>query len=445
MRCDCVARFAGRFRIRVGFPTHNSLHFVFCILPFAMEQSMSIFSHDRARRLRAFTLVELLVVIAIIGILVALLLPAIQAAREAARRAQCQSNMHNVALAVLNFESSNKRLPKGMTFDAQGPGNTNGMDVIQSFGPNWIIDILPYMEEQALRDKFNPGSLKAPFNPTINDKAPDPTGGNQYARSQIISSILCASDPNNRILYQGGRSGAAAHGPNWGRTNYAASAGRAFFYASPPTPYFNGPDGGAAWNAKDATAVAAGVDYTCQRGVMGPNASVTLRQISDGTNKTIMIGEIRAGLQPNDSRGVWALGGASASIVTMYGSNGDDNGPNACFLLADDAYGDPEYVSSATGKCPAPPNPPPQGWNECMTISNGGAQQQGTVRSTHPGGAFLAMCDGHVEFVSNDIDTGAGCYSPCCTVWDYMILSADGGREGVAQAGTGRGAPPGCN
>ena len=60
-----------------------------------------------------FTLVELLVVIAIIGILVALLLPAVQAAREAARRAQCQNHMKNIALAVLNFESAKKHLPKG--------------------------------------------------------------------------------------------------------------------------------------------------------------------------------------------------------------------------------------------------------------------------------------------------------------------------------------------
>ena len=85
---------------------------------------------------RGFTLVELLVVIAIIGILVALLLPAIQAAREAARRAQCQANMHNVALAVLNYESAKKILPKGMTFDpydwrvrlATGPGPTAELD-----------------------------------------------------------------------------------------------------------------------------------------------------------------------------------------------------------------------------------------------------------------------------------------------------------------------------
>src|SRR5688572_33422027 len=71
----------------------------------------------------AFTLVELLVVIAIIGILVALLLPAVQAAREAARRAQCQSNLKNAALAVLNYESHNKTFPIGSVFPTNDKGN----------------------------------------------------------------------------------------------------------------------------------------------------------------------------------------------------------------------------------------------------------------------------------------------------------------------------------
>ena len=102
---------------------------------------------------RGFTLVKLLVVIAIIGILVALLLPAIQAAREAARRAQCQASIHSVALAVLNFESAKKIFPKGMTFPKSQEGSINHGPV--DYGPNWIIEILPYLEEQALHDSFN--------------------------------------------------------------------------------------------------------------------------------------------------------------------------------------------------------------------------------------------------------------------------------------------------
>ncbi|MCY2984115.1 MAG: DUF1559 domain-containing protein [Planctomycetota bacterium] len=63
----------------------------------------------------AFTLVELLVVISIIGVLIALLLPAVQAAREAARRASCQSNSRQLVLALLNHESAHQRFPKSAT------------------------------------------------------------------------------------------------------------------------------------------------------------------------------------------------------------------------------------------------------------------------------------------------------------------------------------------
>ncbi|MDO4557934.1 MAG: type II secretion system protein, partial [Planctomycetia bacterium] len=70
---------------------------------------------------KGFTLVELLVVIAIIGILVALLLPAVQAAREAARRAQCTSNLRQIAIATHSYVDSNRALPPGgIVFSASG-------------------------------------------------------------------------------------------------------------------------------------------------------------------------------------------------------------------------------------------------------------------------------------------------------------------------------------
>jgi prepilin-type processing-associated H-X9-DG protein len=57
-----------------------------------------------------------------------------------------------------------------------------------------------------------------------------------------------------------------------------------------------------------------------------------------------------------------------------------------------------------------------------------------TVRSKHPGGAHLAMADGSVQWVSDDIDTGGGCHGPPMSVWDNMIASADESRGGPLQA-----------
>ena len=74
----------------------------------------------RATRL-GLTLVELLVVVAIIGVLIALLLPAVQAAREAARRTQCSNNIKQIALAIHNFESAERRLPGNEQFNFPDP------------------------------------------------------------------------------------------------------------------------------------------------------------------------------------------------------------------------------------------------------------------------------------------------------------------------------------
>ena len=151
------------------------------------------------RRLQGFTLVELLVVIAIIGILVALLLPAIQAAREAARRAQCTNNLRQVGLALLNYESSHKTLP---------PGSGYLRPVKESKG-NWVIAALPFMEEQSLQSQYD-------FDEFQDSKDPDGDGKNNFELTSKarIDTLICPSDEvANQPILEGRRQGAGGHNP----------------------------------------------------------------------------------------------------------------------------------------------------------------------------------------------------------------------------------------
>ena len=107
---------------------------------------------------RGFTLIELLVVIAIIGVLIALLLPAVQAAREAARRAHCQNNFKQVALALHNYHDAHNSLPIGRmghaydyTQPTRGLGSADGSQERKS----WVMGVLPFLEQRAVFDAYN--------------------------------------------------------------------------------------------------------------------------------------------------------------------------------------------------------------------------------------------------------------------------------------------------
>lgn len=138
----------------------------------------SIIAQRPARR-SAFTLVELLVVIAIIGILVALLLPAVQAAREAARRVSCVNNLAQLGLAVHNYEFHYEHMPAGV-INPDGPirSEPQGQHV------SWIVQILPYIEQNALSRRFDLAAGAY-------------AEENALVRAAQIRTLECPSDPQS--------------------------------------------------------------------------------------------------------------------------------------------------------------------------------------------------------------------------------------------------------
>lgn len=318
---------------------------------------------------RAFTLVELLVVIAIIGILVALLLPAIQAARESARRAQCTSNLKNIALALHSYHDSKKEFPAAIRY----PKGTNyqPLDDTRLFW-NWAIDILPYIEETALA-----GSLK--IDPLTRLYASSGTDVNIEERGAEIPVMLCPSDIGRGNLFQGS-------GGNWGRGNYGYNAFEFWPNSGLWKTFFT-----------DATVKQL---YNFNMGVGGfddgDNRQVlNFNKITDGSTHTIMLAEMRVGVGPRDRRGVWAMGMCGSNMHCRHAGFPI----NDCGGYNDDIYKSADIIADV-GALPL--------LGECMSIdSSVDASGQSTVRSRHPGGANVAMADASVRFMGDFIDQGA--------------------------------------
>ena len=163
---------------------------------------------------RGFTLVELLVVITIIGILMSMLLPAVQAAREAARRSQCQNNLKQIGLAILNFESAQKRLPTGGegTFHNDGQCDSDDVFCQQSL----MTVLLPYIEHQDIYNAMDltksyrdttAGGNRAGWRPPPARCTVDGTAvkGNVWAATRNIATYVCPSNPFARPRHEGSR------------------------------------------------------------------------------------------------------------------------------------------------------------------------------------------------------------------------------------------------
>lgn len=338
-----------------------------------------------------FTLVELLVVIAIIGILVALLLPAVQSAREAARRMQCQNHLKQLGLALHNYHDTLGSFPPSSNWAAIAEVNTKNNANLRA---NWVISILPYIEQQALYNSFD---LNQPI----------PHANNAVARSTPLSFMVCPSDSYARKPFNGSsNSGTNALGNNWARGCYAANGSLGFLSRAHGANNGAGADGEAWTNGQ-------------KRGVMGANASLNFAGITDGTSNTILVGHIRAGVTDFDSRGVWAMSGACPSALFAHGkvTGGDDNGPNAPSLDADDVLACSAIRTSVGGSTRLIQMGMP-----CSGGDHPNFQQ--TVRSLHPEVSPVALADGSVRMIGDYIDIVGT--STTMSVWDRLNASGDG-------------------
>ena len=347
-----------------------------------MDDSLSISRlniRSSRTRTRGFTLVELLVVIAIIGVLIALLLPAVQAARESARRMQCVSNLKQIALATLNYESNKNELPLSAVTDLQEQGKESD-NPFQVFNPesgkqfSWAVLLLPFMEQQNLYSTFD-------FSKTIFEQTKNP-------QAEFIDTFLCPSDSARGKFHVDEE---ATAGKQMAKGNYAA-------YVSP-------------------------LHIDLQ--LLWPGALIAtgqpLKAVTDGLSNTIAFSEVRTLDHERDERGAWAVPWAGASILSfdMHHRCGDGRTFTSCML--DGIYrADPRsvgltqlpnsrgrikdtlfYCKEAQKVDADLAGMPCEGWNRQV---GGSGFYSASPRSLHPGGVNAAFLDGHVRFVNDDVD-----------------------------------------
>jgi prepilin-type processing-associated H-X9-DG protein len=265
--------------------------------------------------------VELLVVIAIIGILISLLLPAVQAAREAARRAQCVNNLKQLALACLNHESAVKTLPSGGYVCGVFGHPDAGCGIQQPGG--WLFNILPYIEESTLYKKqqgltglpLQTAALSVAMTPLNCMYCPSRRPVQTYPQKtnytglgstldQLVGSVMGVAAPGQALVLYDSSATTLSACLATGLTSDAHSdyAGNGFVFSDGPTSANNflttimlSGSYAAIQGLTPAVAesLRAGLTNTGagQGGIFYYALTTTMGQISDGTSNTYLCGE----------------------------------------------------------------------------------------------------------------------------------------------------------
>jgi prepilin-type N-terminal cleavage/methylation domain-containing protein/prepilin-type processing-associated H-X9-DG protein len=327
-------------------------------------------------RRRGFTLIELLVVISIIAVLIALLLPGVQAAREAARRAQCTNNLKQLGLALHNYLSISNSFPSGNL--VVGPFASNGCFIGPtqgSFaGAPWSILILPQIEQNAIYNQLN-FSLKFPsFVNTVN---PMTDANRAILGSTSLAAFKCPSDAGR---------------PKW--LNPAN-----VFDPTPPVPFEMVPNylgcmgGGDPPTGSPARGAPIGNNVACiaanatggvyahtvfRNGLMGINSKNSSAEAIDGLSNTVMIGESYY-YHLEWLRAWWHSGSYNADRFT---------GPGMLVGISEPINGGKQLNDLFPNVVGFIPN----------------IASQRSLSSYHPGGVNVAMGDGSVRFLKQTLN-----------------------------------------
>lgn len=289
---------------------------------------------------RAFTLVELLVVIAIIGILIAMLLPAVQAAREAARRMQCCNNVKQIAVALHNYHDTNGQFPPGDGFTPPGGQEWT-----------WAVRVLDYLEQDILGEGVNWEAVNWMDGPGTADPSPEM---DKLLTAQI-ASFHCPSDPmatSLRISSDCNVQGTVRKS----RISYAANYGQ---------------------GRQRATNRINGVFYM--------NSTTKISEIQDGTSNTLLLSELIIG-HSCSMRGIYAYAEGPLFMVDYTPNDPTPDLTRYC----DDADALPGAIAPCIGRGNH------TGISPIFMVLH-------TSRSMHPGGVNAGLCDGSVQFISENI------------------------------------------